>query len=701
MTHTVYDHNKITLGPGFVVKNVTTPNEASSLVIGNLPLATAREPLTRLIESFGGTILDMQIPDRSTVNSGESMSVGIRMSSHLEAVTVANGLDGVVALHCSNTLSVRPADNHVRTQSQVSSAGLYISWKVPTVNVYAGFRSLKAARRVVALADGYDWDGFWITASIYDGFPVIGEHNVRFSGLPPDVKLNQVTRRFRCPKVDLNIDNRPRLLPNFGIPQVLKRVSEFGDVDHHSATRPPYKDDVVRVWCWFKNPDVAYVARELNGVPQRSLGGLRLAVRRIYSLRYAIARRVYNFIRDDIEEFRQASQRIRRGCNIRLLDRDERQGSILVEVSSTDDRSLQEIKSRLADIAQGEVLMDGSVPLWDRFFTTPFGADWMNTVRKATPNTLVVIRRAQSCIRVIGAPNKRAAVLTAVRDFVATMRRKPIYTIPLPGIQFGVFMHPALLEAREKHGSSSLWLDLPHRQLCLRGDEAMYEDVQAAVHIATKAHSHHLPQYRCPVCFHTPTSAILLPCGDTYCKECLTSYLAAGTEARQFPLTCFGSSGECKEPIPLVSARDILSPTQWEELVISAFNAYITTKPDEFRFCLSPDCRLVYRPGAKDSIYTCPACLIRICSFCDVEYHEGIACDDRIHGLDSAFDEYVRIHDVKQCPGCKAPIERVEGCGHITCTRCHTHTCWKCMETFDKGVGIYDHMREAHGSIGV
>jgi hypothetical protein len=56
---------------------------------------------------------------------------------------------------------------------------------------------------------------------------------------------------------------------------------------------------------------------------------------------------------------------------------------------------------------------------------------------------------------------------------------------------------------------------------------------------------------------------------------------------------------------------------------------------------------------------------------------------------------------VKNCPGCKVPIERSEGCNHLTCTRCHTHICWVCMKTFPKGQGVYDHMRVEHGGIGL
>jgi LSD1 subclass zinc finger protein len=97
----------------------------------------------------------------------------------------------------------------------------------------------------------------------------------------------------------------------------------------------------------------------------------------------------------------------------------------------------------------------------------------------------------------------------------------------------------------------------------------------------------------------------------------------------------------------------------------------------------------------------CPSCLARICPNCHVEAHDGISCANRDIGGEKLFREWMEAHDVKSCPGCRAPIEKTEGCNHMTCTRCQTHICWVCLETFPKAEGIYDHMRAAHGGIGL
>ena len=105
----------------------------------------------------------------------------------------------------------------------------------------------------------------------------------------------------------------------------------------------------------------------------------------------------------------------------------------------------------------------------------------------------------------------------------------------------------------------------------------------------------------------------------------------------------------------------------------------VCTHPREFHYCPTPDCPQVYPTSPWNAPLSCPSCLARICLSCHVEYHEGVTCADCEDGGDWLFQEWMQIHDVKKSPGCYAPIERAAGCNNMTCTRCHTHTCWVCL----------------------
>ncbi|KAJ3791935.1 hypothetical protein GGU11DRAFT_694090, partial [Lentinula aff. detonsa] len=65
----------------------------------------------------------------------------------------------------------------------------------------------------------------------------------------------------------------------------------------------------------------------------------------------------------------------------------------------------------------------------------------------------------------------------------------------------------------------------------------------------------------------------------------------------------------------------------------------------------------------------CPSCLLCICPQCHVEQHDGIDCPDRDGGV-HLFNEWIKTHNVKNCPSCKVLIERAEGCNHVTCIHC-------------------------------
>lgn len=61
-------------------------------------------------------------------------------------------------------------------------------------------------------------------------------------------------------------------------------------------------------------------------------------------------------------------------------------------------------------------------------------------------------------------------------------------------------------------------------------------------------------------------------------------------------------------------------------------------------------------------------------------------------GVTSSNDLWMKVNS-KDCPKCKAPIEKNQGCMHMTCGKCRYEFCWLCMGDYKKhqeetGIGL-------------
>ncbi|KAI0039864.1 hypothetical protein FA95DRAFT_1566881 [Auriscalpium vulgare] len=693
----ILDVIRVTFGPGFNVVKLVTGFESLWITLGNVPVDTERGMLERLLAPYG-RVVEIRFRDETTTGAKFTL-VSVQMGSYTEAVAAIDALDDMEVFGAR--IRVRSSTGRTGIAQRLQDREVRISWNAPLKVGFAGYETKEAALKAVASADGKILRKYWVTATTYEGLPVVGTFNVRFMGLPADAKENDL-KRFGTKGFEGAMFERPNFLaPNFGATAIEKTLQQFGPMESFELSPAPYKDGVVRAWARFESPDVARVVCELNGVKQRALNGEKVYARRMQSLRTLISRDVYAVVDYDMHRLQEKLWQFARGA--RLVVHDRKPGAeVEVKLVAEDTKTLSQMKAEFSQILRGEVVMERpGVHAWDGFFGHSVGAQFLSKVQVWHPGVLVRSDRDRKTIRVLGPAQKRAPAVSEILGRLQELRSRRVRTIPLAGRLIGLFVNTDLLALQRKHGTDTVWLSLSRRELCVRGDEELYEQVQELVHRVRDRHSAERSQDHCPVCFEEPTTPTTLYCGHTYCKACFSGYLLSAVDNRSFPLKCLGDGVTCAECIPMLIARNVLAPAAFQSVAQAAFQVYVDARPEEFHFCPTTDCPQVYRAGPRDTALACPSCLTRLCPHCHVEYHEGIACADRTHGDDELFAQWVGTHDVKKCPGCQALIERAEGCNHMTCARCKTHTCWECLETFEQGQGIYDHMRNVHGSIGL
>ncbi|CAL5979128.1 Conserved_hypothetical protein [Hexamita inflata] len=103
----------------------------------------------------------------------------------------------------------------------------------------------------------------------------------------------------------------------------------------------------------------------------------------------------------------------------------------------------------------------------------------------------------------------------------------------------------------------------------------------------------------------------------------------------------------------------------------------------DFKFC--PICNKLTTKcgtaGVDTLLYSCATCNHKWCSDCGDWHKPGKTC--------------VQLVNMKRCPSCKIPTDKISGCNHITCN-CGAHWCYVCGKQCTAAT-IYTHLQEVHG----
>lgn len=689
---TIHDHVKAKFTSGFDIQDIITGFETHWVFLDNIPAQVTTEDVNRLLEPFS-KIMDFHW--RTRVNSSTKIA-RVRFCSPAEARQAYIVLDGAQAF--DTTIRARLPINDSQKGTVFQDTAVRVQWTAPSKVAYGGYSTMERANKAIEAAQ-IPFRDHSVKASVHVGLPVVGVVTVRFGGVPLDANEGDM-ERFAQPDDIVweraNYSSLPRAI--HGIKQILEEDAEPLSFE---IQPPPYKNGAtVCAWAHFPTPSDARAAcSRLNGRRPMFTGKTRIFARHFRSLSYSLSPTTFQKLdNNDIQLLRRVAW-FRGRATLSIVERNSPQAT-LVRMSGDDIKELGLLKAEFENLLNGEVVRQDGKVAWDGFFARPAGALFIMDLERANPDVTIKKYDRRQMIRLLGSAQNRGKVREELLVKLHELRSQHIRTLPLDGRLIGLFMGRDLRMLQEELGPENVSLDICHRNLQVRGNDVAYEAAREAIRRARSRHpgEHLSTSAQCPVCFNQVTAPMTLPCGHCWCRPCLQNYLTSSVSNKYFPLTCLANEAKCTERIPLNIAREILTVSQFDAVVNAAFTAYVQSRPDEFHYCPSPDCPQVYRTATRDTVLQCPSCLLRLCPNCHVEAHDGFACPE---SGDSLLQEWIKSHDVKNCPGCKIPIERTEGCNHMTCTQCQTHICWVCLQTFPRGEGIYDHMRSVHGGIGL
>ncbi|KAF8837426.1 hypothetical protein BDN67DRAFT_203388 [Paxillus ammoniavirescens] len=695
---TISDHIKVKFDQGFEVRDVMTGFESRWVHLGNIAGNVTHHGLKKLLAPYQVDTLNVPEP------SGKPVTVKVQFVSAAEAMKAVTGLHGSEFANRNITAKLA-INNSLKGNTVITDTDVQVTWECPQRVGYAGYATLKEAKTVIDTVNGFPMDYSIVSASLYDGLPAVGAYSVILKQLPANTGEADLRKLGDAESIMLGRANYPSL--DKATRFIRSKLEECGTITAFDILPPPFKDGMVKAWARFTSPAEARAAQEyLDDRRPSSIGMTTLSCRHVVSMSHVLTHSSYRKMRQDLGWLRLSWQR-RFGQTVSITERGNTRGlddsPVFIRLSSERARLLSTLKYEFEQLLSGETVTLDKKPAWDDFFTGRAGLAFIAQLHRHYHGIQIQVLGTRRVISLWGPMDVRHRARQDIIRKVMELKSQEFWHIPLTGKVLGRFLSASLTTLQETLGPENCFLDNQKRTLVVRGNESAFRVACQAVQTAQSRQGDEActSDAICPVCFNEAVVPMSLECGHKWCRTCLAGYLTSSVDTKMFPLRCLGNEATCTRSIPLSLARKLLPAGDFNAVVEAAFWSYAHNRPDEFHHCPTPNCTQVYRSAPANAVLQCPSCLVRICPACHIESHDGLTCDERDVAEDGLFKEWTSSHDVKSCPGCKVPIERSEGCNHMTCIRCQTHICWECLATFPNGTGIYDHMRSKHGGIGL
>ncbi|KAK0195145.1 hypothetical protein F5146DRAFT_1132557 [Armillaria mellea] len=660
-------HCKAVFGPGATIQSITTSFESRTVVISTTPDDQTQGTLIALLEPFG---------ELSNITLTRDVEVATARATFFTVAEASAAVRGLAGSGMELKMDLKAVESGEAT---LRSTKVKVAWFAPRRIGWAHYKRIADAKRHAERLNGSTFNGYKLEAKFQ--IPSIHQttsFSVEIKGLPmntTDFHLQKFCG-VQCRSVMLKeaaYDRQSSIL------DVEEQLKQFGTLDSFDVL-PEDKE---------KSKITAFAHRSSIDLPC----GLEL----IHAVKYNIPYPLFVVIKPSLEEEKEYHP----NCKLKFYDRNaagETLDIVCTRLFSGDPKSLGQLKDKVECLLDGKKLMDenGKI-MWDDFFTTEEGKRYLEQFSDAH----ISCDSRKREIHVYG--TAADSVIDALRSKCQALKSAP-YIISLDStMQRQLFKDFKTMG--EKFGRGNFTINLAKRTLIVKKSVDI-DQVRMSLAALGHGDDEQAGDDACPVCWCEVTNPITLNCGHSYCKECLQHMLLT-TNSASPSLRCVKEVDDhpCNEYVKVGIIRKLLSPEQERHLLEVAFLAHIHGRPEEFKYCPTPDCHVVYRPANEGTVLVCPSCWGKICAFCHVQSHEGLTCKghrENMEGGYEAFQRWKTEHGAKECPSCKTVIEKSGGCNHMTCARCRIHICWVCMKTFkedDQSGGVYSHLRKVHGDI--
>lgn len=223
-----------------------------------------------------------------------------------------------------------------------------------------------------------------------------------------------------------------------------------------------------------------------------------------------------------------------------------------------------------------------------------------------------------------------------------------------------------------------------------------------------------LLQYECQCCFTEFPFDDLIKCSNAsakykhlFCKECIQGYTEAGINNKKATCQCMSDTKDenCKGHYSESDIEKCLPEQTFKNfkdmLIVSTVTSFAKVLSD-YQIC--PFCNMFGLIAEGNIKYIqCQKCIKSWCVLCRKEAHEDDPCwkikDEKDHdAIVSAVTETLTNALVHKCPSCHSKYIKEEGCNLMTCSSCHSYSCYLCgIKLIPRAGSKYWHFYDTNG----
>ncbi|KJA21609.1 hypothetical protein HYPSUDRAFT_684903 [Hypholoma sublateritium FD-334 SS-4] len=190
--------------------------------------------------------------------------------------------------------------------------------------------------------------------------------------------------------------------------------------------------------------------------------------------------------------------------------------------------------------------------------------------------------------------------------------------------------------------------------------------------------------FNCIICLETLNvdHIVRFACRHPFCRSCLQEHITSELRDHHYPIICPLCKIEDKTTHPSMVDDKMLRILGLGESELDLFYELQLAAHSIAIHCQR--CKETMFVDRRDyqetNIIECPLprCNYIWCKHC----HAGVKPKGPRHSCDgtSELEHLMKKNGWRHCPGCQTPVQKSDGCNHMTCSSpgCNTHFCYKC-----------------------